>query len=75
MNIWFRILAVILLAGAIFGFGYRQGWFAGDASARAQLEPKVLALAAEKQEAQRQAAGAQSGQCGRRRAGQRRRYA
>lgn len=56
MNIWFRILAVILLAGAIFGFGYRQGWFAGDASARAQLEPKVLALAAEKQEAQRQAA-------------------
>lgn len=56
MNIWFRILAVLLAAGAIFGFGYRQGWFAGDAAARADLEPRIIALNAEKIEAQRQAA-------------------
>lgn len=56
MNIWFRILAVLLAAGALFGFGYRQGWFAGDAAARADLEPRIVALNAEKVEAQRQAA-------------------
>ncbi len=56
MNIWFRILAVVLIAGAVFGFGYRQGWFAGDSAARRDLEPRIVALAAEKQEAQRQAA-------------------
>ena len=55
MNIWFRILAVLLAAGALFGFGYRQGWFAGDAAARADLEPRIVALNAEKVEAQRQA--------------------
>ena len=55
MNICFRILAVLLAAGALFGFGYRQGWFAGDAAARADLEPRIVALNAEKVEAQRQA--------------------
>lgn len=56
MNTWFRILAVVLIASAVFGFGYRQGWFAGDSAARRDLEPRIVALAAEKQEAQRQAA-------------------
>ncbi|MBK7822946.1 MAG: hypothetical protein IPJ61_18350 [Tessaracoccus sp.] len=55
MNIWFRILSGLLLAAAVFGFGYRQGWFAGDSAARRELEPKIVALNAEKVEAERQA--------------------
>ena len=29
MNIWFRILAVLLIASAVFGVGYRRGWYDG----------------------------------------------
>lgn len=58
MNIWFRILAVLLIASAVFGFGYRQGWFAGDSAARRELEPRIVALNAEKIAAERQALSA-----------------
>lgn len=58
MNIWFRILAVVVAAAALFGFGYRQGWFAGDSAARRILEPKIVALNSEKLEAERQALAA-----------------
>lgn len=56
MNIWFRILAVLLIASAVFGVGYRRGWFAGDEAARRDLEPKIVALEAQRVEAERQAA-------------------
>lgn len=56
MNIWFRILVLILVAAALTGFGYRKGWFAGDESARRELEPKIVTLQAQKVEAERQAA-------------------
>ena len=58
MNIWFRILALVLVAAALTGFGYRKGWFAGDESARRELEPKIVALQAQKVEAERQAVAA-----------------
>lgn len=56
MTIWFRILAVLLVAAALFGFGYKRGWFAGDQHARGELQPKIVALESEKAEAERQAA-------------------
>jgi len=55
MNIWFRILTGLLIASVVAGLGYRKGWFDGDTAARRELEPKILALNAEKSEAQRQA--------------------